>query len=837
MNTQESPFWYLIRKDFYYFRWAFVALWTCWIALLAFPFIRNFEIGTTLGSELSMAFLMIQMLAGIVVFFTQARLVQLDPCEGNHFLATRPVTRQTILRSKLVVWFIGIILPSTIIRIIYLALFSMNLTYQIYLLLFVESLVTGAALYAVFLIPSIATRSLGHLLTVFVGIYLVASFAGVAFSLLWGGVSSFQMTGPSTLITSRSWLIWSVALVSSLGAMFQYYRSQKWWHMLPFLCGGCLISVALASNHLWKFDFIKLVTSPNLKRSTSFNAQKIKFSLKGDPTKGSGSNNGIESIYVGSQVDLIGLDYPLFVQQTSHRSTAVFSDGAKIKSDRDENSREFIPTKNALLLLNVKSQSEIDTVQASLFSCKEKDFKSKSNKEVRLMGTVSYQIYRPMLLGEARIQEDQQFATQGLRDFIKQVSNNGKNLTVHILRESIKLSWDEKSPSFFDDNIKIIVVNQKMNQYLESGGGGGHGSGAVWGYEPKQMELNFQIPHSFQNKFQITDEWLSNARLYWFSREAVGEVSFPFEIPYFDLEKDGHGVPNLKSLRNRAERGDVAAQAKLGMLYLGKFGKNFPKDPDQGLMWLNKAAEKNSLDAQSALGDVYLDGNSMLRDITKGLDWHQKAAEQNHLASQMRLANIYRYGNYQVPVNYAEAMKWYLKVTENSEDWGTLHAQLSIGDMYAKGQGVEKSPQKAVEWYRKVANRDFAEGFTRLGVMYRKGEGVSKDYVEAYKWFSKAAGYHDLEAYVYLGLMHMHGEGVARDYAEAYKWFALGKEHREYLNEDLKDEFNKAEDTLNKQLTPVEIEEGKRRALEFRKAERSRTTESEVQTIEYKVSE
>jgi len=56
---------------------------------------------------------------------------------------------------------------------------------------------------------------------------------------------------------------------------------------------------------------------------------------------------------------------------------------------------------------------------------------------------------------------------------------------------------------------------------------------------------------------------------------------------------------------------------------------------------------------------------------------------------------------------------------------GEAAAQLSLGLMYAKGEGVPKDAAEAVNWYRKAADQGNADGQFGLGWMYAQGEGAT----------------------------------------------------------------------------------------------------------------
>jgi TPR repeat protein len=57
---------------------------------------------------------------------------------------------------------------------------------------------------------------------------------------------------------------------------------------------------------------------------------------------------------------------------------------------------------------------------------------------------------------------------------------------------------------------------------------------------------------------------------------------------------------------------------------------------------------------------------------------------------------------------------------------GEAGAQYSLGRMYFRGEGVQRSYKVALEWYVKSAKRGFVEAQANLGTMYEYGAGVSQ---------------------------------------------------------------------------------------------------------------
>ena len=150
-------------------------------------------------------------------------------------------------------------------------------------------------------------------------------------------------------------------------------------------------------------------------------------------------------------------------------------------------------------------------------------------------------------------------------------------------------------------------------------------------------------------------------------------------------------------------------------------------------------------------------------------------------------------------------------------------AEMFVGFTYETGGIiVQEDKVKAAEWFRKAAERGYADAQLMLGGMYDDGEGVPQDKVDAYVWFLLAASrgnkfapnisyWHeheltadeinaaqeeaarraaampempaaevnrllpaaeqgDAEAQYLLGMIYHRGKAVLRDYRETAKW-------------------------------------------------------------------
>ena len=151
------------------------------------------------------------------------------------------------------------------------------------------------------------------------------------------------------------------------------------------------------------------------------------------------------------------------------------------------------------------------------------------------------------------------------------------------------------------------------------------------------------------------------------------------------------------------------------------------------------------------------------------------------------------------------------------DEWAILAkwdpaAQTNIGEMYLRGEGVERNREVAIYWFRRAAGRDFPEAQYRLGraylnddneeavrwfnsaiehghvqamnslaTLYEQGQGVPQDLGEAFRLRLRAAEMGNPVAQAMLGTMYADGKGVPRNDAEAAKWYRQSAERGYYF--------------------------------------------------------
>lgn len=199
--------------------------------------------------------------------------------------------------------------------------------------------------------------------------------------------------------------------------------------------------------------------------------------------------------------------------------------------------------------------------------------------------------------------------------------------------------------------------------------------------------------------------------------------------------------PQFTQTQQAAEQGDVEAQYRLGLMY---YEDEDGEEDSRAVVWFTKAAEQGHVDSQRYLAVIYGDGLGVEKDNDQAIAWLHKTAEQGELEDQLSLADEYRrrgveaqenYHNGVAQIAYGQAMALYRPAAEQ----GHANAQLALGIMYGRGEGVVQDHALSMAWFRKAAEQGHGFAQYYLGSMYSMGHGGIQDDKLAYAWLSVAA--------------------------------------------------------------------------------------------------
>lgn len=215
--------------------------------------------------------------------------------------------------------------------------------------------------------------------------------------------------------------------------------------------------------------------------------------------------------------------------------------------------------------------------------------------------------------------------------------------------------------------------------------------------------------------------------------------------------------------------------------YNGRNGKS--KDYEKAAANYRIAAETGNAYAQYSLGWCYEKGQGVEKSAQEAEKWYRKAAEQGEKKAEKHLARILGEGYY---FGCNGKSKDYEKAAANfhiAAKAGDAYSQYVLGFCYEKGQGVEKSAQEAVKWYRKSAKQGEKNAIERLKGLgndyYDGNNGKSKDYEKAVEYYLIAAEAGDAYSQYSLGFCYEKGQGVKQSSQEAAKWYRKAAEQGE----------------------------------------------------------
>ena len=158
-------------------------------------------------------------------------------------------------------------------------------------------------------------------------------------------------------------------------------------------------------------------------------------------------------------------------------------------------------------------------------------------------------------------------------------------------------------------------------------------------------------------------------------------------------------------------------------------------------------------------------------DILHALQEWLPLAEQGDAPAQLKVGNLYARGE-GVSKDYFEAMKWYRQAAKQD----LPEAQFELGKYYDKGRGVPPDEVEALRWYRLAAERGHAAAQANLGLMYAEGRGVPQDSGTAVRWFQRAAQQGNATGQANLGFGYLFGQGTAQNLGKAVKWLRIAAE-------------------------------------------------------------
>lgn len=207
----------------------------------------------------------------------------------------------------------------------------------------------------------------------------------------------------------------------------------------------------------------------------------------------------------------------------------------------------------------------------------------------------------------------------------------------------------------------------------------------------------------------------------------------------------------------------MSAEEQYGLGLLFYHAKGLAKDIDEGIKFLELAADRGHIKAQKELKDIlfqvgcryHFGTDGTPQDLKKAAKYFQLAADRGFAPAQDMLGVCYQNG-LGVDKDEKRAVELYQLSASQKDPRGQFH----LAVCYAEGIGINKDSKRAIELHQLSANQGYALAQNYLGVQYYLGSIISKDYSQAVEFFKLAASQNQADALYNLGLCHEYGTGL-----------------------------------------------------------------------------
>jgi uncharacterized protein len=160
-----------------------------------------------------------------------------------------------------------------------------------------------------------------------------------------------------------------------------------------------------------------------------------------------------------------------------------------------------------------------------------------------------------------------------------------------------------------------------------------------------------------------------------------------------------------------------------------------PGEVRSGVGSLMKAAEQGDVEAQIALGRIYLKGvPAVPKDAARARDWFLQAVPSKHPSAAYFLGVMSQNGE-GTKADPAEAARW----LEVAAQGGSPDAMFLLANAYRAGAGVPRNDKRAVELYKQAGELEHPAALQALAMAYLYGElGLEPDEAEHRRYTMEA---------------------------------------------------------------------------------------------------
>lgn len=155
-------------------------------------------------------------------------------------------------------------------------------------------------------------------------------------------------------------------------------------------------------------------------------------------------------------------------------------------------------------------------------------------------------------------------------------------------------------------------------------------------------------------------------------------------------------------------------------------------DTDKALECYKRAYELGSISAAGELGQIFLNNT----DTTEAIRWYEKGVKRHNVACMNVLATFYIDKNFK-QFNISKG----LRLLEKAGTLGSGDSYGMLGDIYYKGDIVNKDDELAFDYYKKASELHDLRSAYNVGSFYVNGIGCKKDIEKGIAIWKEAASF------------------------------------------------------------------------------------------------
>lgn len=171
------------------------------------------------------------------------------------------------------------------------------------------------------------------------------------------------------------------------------------------------------------------------------------------------------------------------------------------------------------------------------------------------------------------------------------------------------------------------------------------------------------------------------------ARNGNGIAQYELAAHFLNSRQLANKKLGLIWLNKAVEQGNADAQIQLGLMFAK--GDQVARDPEKAKQLIMQSASQGDVKGMQAMGDLAFAQS----DFVGAKEWYSKAAEKNYIPSEIALGNVYLVPStpfYNTHTGYL----WMLKAAES----GSTDAQLTLSKWYKEGKIIQKDDNLSKQW-------------------------------------------------------------------------------------------------------------------------------------------